>query len=212
MSATPPDLRTSRPRMRLRRSPLWLMVGVLAVCLGGLGSAFLIQSVAAEQPVLRVNRTLYRGEAIAAGDLSVVSVGRGLDVRSVPGERLNDVVGQVVLTDVPSGSLLVEDSFGPSGLSAGLARVGLRLAPGRFPAADALPGTAVLVVALPVSATLADAEPLPASVPATLVGAPVSQPDGSYTLDLTVAAASAEAVARLAAADRVSLVQQGASR
>lgn len=93
----------------------------------------------------------------------------------------------------------------------GSSRVGLRLAPGRFPTTDLRPGTTVLVVALPAQGG-AVAEELPASVPATLVGDAGTQPDGSTLFALAVPSASAELVARLAAADRVALVQTGNGR
>ena len=51
-----------------------------------------------------------------------------------------------------------------------------------------------------------------ASVPATLAGEPVEQPDGSVAVDVMVAGQRAEAVARLAASDRVALVREGTRR
>ena len=49
-------------------------------------------------------------------------------------------------------------------------------------------------------------------MPATLVGDAGTQPDGSTLFALAVPSASAELVARLAAADRVALVQTGNGR
>lgn len=208
-----PSLTAARSRLRLRRSPLWLLGGVLAICLGGLASAFLYLAVADTEPVLTANRTLYRGEVIEAADLSVVSVAAGVDLRTVPGDRLHDLVGHAAVTDIPAGSLLVEGAVGDPGIPPGLARVGLRLAGGRLPGGELLPGTPVLVVALPAAATSdADAAALPPSVQATLIGPGVAQPDGSLVVDVTVPAERAEQVARLGAADRVALVQQGTGR
>ncbi|HHU40130.1 MAG TPA: hypothetical protein GXZ45_12725 [Propionibacterium sp.] len=205
--ATPvPD--ASRPRIRLRRSPLWLVAGILAVCLGGLASAFVYLQVAASDPVLRVNRTIHRGEVIQAADLSIVQVRAGLDVVTVPDTRAGEVVGQAALTDLPGGSLLVDGVWGDSNVPLGSARVGVRLSPGRFPTTDLRPGTTVLVVALPGQAGATDEE-LPGSVPATLVGQAAAQPDGSTLFALSVPRDAAEAVARLAAGDRVALVQTG---
>ena len=208
METPVPD--ATRPRIRLRRSPLWLLAGILAVCLGGLASAFVYLSLTASDPVLRVNRTIHRGEVIQGADLSVVSVGTGVDVRTVGDERAAEVIGRAAVTDVPGGSLLVEGSWGESGVPLGSARVGLRLSVGRFPTTDLRPGTQVLVVALPAQGE-AEAE-LPGSIPASLVGEPAVQTDGSTLLALSVPAGSAELVARLAAADRVALVQTGNGR
>lgn len=209
METAVPD--ATRPRLRLRRSPLWLAAGILAICLGGLASAFVYLQVAASDPVLRVNRTIHRGEVIQAADLSVVHVGTGLDVRTVPDARAGEVVGQAAVTDLPGGSLLVDGSWGDSNVAAGSARVGLKLGPGRFPATDLRPGTTVLVVALSGQGGALE-EDLPGSVTATLVGQASGQADGSTLFVLTVPSASAELVARLAAADRIALVQTGNGR
>ena len=57
---TPVPDAAARPRVRLRRSPVWLVAGILAVSLGGLASAFVYLQVAASDPVLRVNRMQVR--------------------------------------------------------------------------------------------------------------------------------------------------------
>ncbi|MDO5535724.1 MAG: SAF domain-containing protein [Propionibacteriaceae bacterium] len=189
---------------------MWLLAGILAVCLGGLASAFVYLSVVASEPVLRVNRTIHRGEVIQPADLSVVALGAGIDVRAVPEERVSEVVGKAATTDIPAGGLLVEGVWGEPGVALGSARVGLRLAPGRFPDADLRPGTSVLVVALPDPSAV-DQE-VPGSVEASIVGTPAAQGDGATLFALNVPAGSAEQVARLAAADRVALVQTGSGR
>ncbi len=201
-----PESIPARPRVRLRRNPVWLVAGLLAVCLGGLTTAWVVTSATASEPVLRVNRTIHRGEVIAAPDLSVVLVARSVDVASVPGDRLGDVAGQAAVSDLVGGSLLVEGSWGDPALPTGRSRVGVRLEAGRFPSVALRPGASVLVVALPPQ-TATSAEPLPASVQATLAVVPAVQSDGSFVADLTVPAESAELVARLASAGRVSLVE-----
>lgn len=198
------------PRVRLRRDPRWLLAGILAVTLGGLATAFLVTSASAADPVVRVNRTIYRGETIAPTDVSVVTVGRGLDVPTVPGARLAEVVGSAAITDLPRGSLLVADSYGPAGLPPGRARIGVRLEAGRLPSAGLVPGAPLLVVALPAAGATGVADDgLPASVTATLATAPTQATDGSFVVDLTLASDRAEAVARLAATDRVAIVGVG---
>lgn len=198
-----------RPLVRLRRSPAWLAFGLVAVCLGGLLSAFVYLNAVASIAVLRVNDTIYRGEVIDATDLSVVQVAAGLDLRTIADHRAEEIIGQAAVTDIPAGSLLLEGSWGVAAQPAGVSRVGVRLSPGRFPGGDLRPGTPMLVVALPEANVEAE---LPASVPATLVAVPATQPDGSLAFDLYVATDRAELVSRLAAADRVALVQQETSR
>lgn len=207
---TSPTPEAPRTRVRLRRNPRWLLTGILAVVLGGLATAFLFMSVSAADLVVRLNRTVHRGEVIAAADVSVVTVGRGLDVRTVPGSRLGEVVGSAAITDLPEGSLLVSGSYGESALLAGESRVGVRLESGRLPSTDLVPGTPVMVVALPApNAGGVEGGDLPSSVRATLATRPTQQPDGSWVVDLTLAGERAEGVARLAAAGRVALVRVG---
>lgn len=211
MVSTTPE--PSRTRLRLRRDPRWLLAGILAIVLGGLATAFLFMSATSADPVLRVNRTVFRGERIKGSDLSVVTISRGLDVKSVPGSRLDDVVGSAAVTDIPAGSLLVDGAWGPATLEAGHSRLGVRLSSGRLPSSDLVPGTPVLVVALAAASGPATSEgELPASVAATLATAPISQPDGSWVVDVNVPTDRAETIARLAASDRVVVVRQGPAR
>lgn len=209
MSTVVPDAR--RPRLRLRRNPMWLLAGILAVVLGGLASAYLYTSVASTEEVLRATRTIHRGEPIVAGDLTVVSVGSNAGVSTVPAEQLGSVVGQRAVLDIADGSLLASGTYGEGALELGMARVGVRLEAGRYPT-GLTAGTSVLVVALPDAtasgAGAGEAAPLPASVPATLVGPPTVQDDGAVVIDLTLSATQAESVSRLASAGRVSLVEQ----
>lgn len=206
---SPTTATPSRAPMRLRRSPRWLIAGVLLVALGGLGTAYAVSSLASSQDVLAATRTVHRGEVIAASDLSVVSVSRSAGLSTVAAGEAPELVGQVAATDIPAGSLLVAGSVGAPEIPPGMSRVGLRLAPGRLPASGLHPGSPVLVVALPEQqASQPDSEP-EVSVPATVAAEPVAQPDGSVVVDVLTPGEHAEAVARLSATDRVALVRQG---
>lgn len=202
-----PPVAPAPRRVRVRRNPRWLAVGILLMALGGLASAFLFMAAAQNQPALKVNRTIYRGEQIKASDVSVVSVGRLTDVRVIPGDQVNAVANRTAVTDIPSGSLLVEGAIGEADLAPGLSRVGLRLADGRLPTNGMPPGTQVLLVATPDNGSTSGS--LPASVPATLTNAPTVQADGSHVVDVNVPAEKAEEVARLAAAERIVVVRRG---
>lgn len=201
----------TRPRLRVRRSPVWLAAGLVAICLGGLGSAFVFSALTASTPALQATRTIYRGEVIQPSDLAAIPVGSGLEASVVSEHRLDEVVGRAAVVDVPNGSLLVDGTWGEAGLQPGWSRVGVRLPVGRFPAGDLIPGTPLLAVGLPVANALGE-EAVPISAAATLVSAPAQQADGSFAFALDVAAADAESVARLAADDRVALVQIASRR
>lgn len=195
-------------RVRVRRNPRWLALGILLVAVGGLASAFLFMSMADSRPAIKVNRTVYRGEQIKASDLSVIDVGRLTDLDVVPGDDLNALVDQTAVTDLPRGSVLVRGTIGQADLMPGLSRVGLKLPPGRLPMIGMPPGTQILVVAVADKAA-GTKQGMPPSVPATLTNAPTVQSDGSYVVDINLPADKAEEVARLAAAERVVVVRRG---
>lgn len=188
-----------------RRNLRWILAGVIAICLGGLGAAVLYMSIADAHSVVRVNRTIYRGEAVQAADLGAVSLGSAVGIDTVPAERAGDLVGKTALVDLPQGSLLVPGSVGEPELRPQEARVGLRLAAGRLPVSALPPGTPVLLVPL---AKDAQSQPEGASVQATVATAPTVQVDGASILDVSVPAAEAERLARLAASDLLVLVRR----
>ncbi len=178
---------------------------MLAICLGGLGAAFLYTSVADAHSVLRVNRTVFRGEVIQAADLGSVSVGSAVGLTTVPADRAAELIGSTALVDLPNGSLVVPGSVGQVEVKPGTARIGLRLTPGRLPASPLPAGTPVLLVA--VAKDSEDASP-GASVVAKVATSPVVQTDGAAVLDVEVPAGEAERLARLAAAERLVLVRR----
>lgn len=206
--AVPTPTTPTRARMRVRRNPRWLAVGVVAIVVGGLGSAYGFATVADSQPVIKVNRTIYRGERISAQDLTVINIGRGSDVPTISGNQLNDVIGKSAITDLAAGSLLVTGTVGQVDLASGMAQVGLKLAPGRLPSSGMVAGTKVLVVGIAAPQSTAEKTELPTSIKATLTSTPIVAADGSTIVDINVAADDAETVARLAAADRIVLVRQ----
>ena len=195
--------------LRARRNLRWIAVGVLAISLGGLGSAVVYTNVANAQSVVGITRTVYRDQVITQDDLSVVSVVPAPGIDTVPAASLDAVVGQSALTDLSEGSLLNPRAFGEPPVEPGTARVGLKLAAGRLPATALPPGTAVLLV--PVGRDGAE-PPAGASVAARVAGGMGVLPDGSSVLDVGVPQTEAERVARLAAADQLVLIRQAGGR
>lgn len=196
--------------VRARRNLRWMAVGVLAVCLGGLGAALLYANLSDARSVLTVNRTVFRGQVITAADLGVTSAVPATGVETVAAGQLEEVVGRTALNDLVEGTLLSPRSYGQPPVEPGRVKVGLRLAAGRLPAEPMPPGTAVLLV--PVGR---DGAPPPAgpSVLAEVATTATTLPDGAAILDVAVTSAEGERVARLAAADQLVLVRQaGAQR
>ncbi|QLQ14405.1 MAG: flagellar biosynthesis protein FlgA [Micropruina sp.] len=200
---------TARPApVRARRNVRWIVAGVIAVCLGALGSAYLYVSVAQAHSVVRVNRTIYRGETVTATDLGSVSLGSAVGIETVPVESAADLVGKTALIDLPGGSLIVPGAVGDAVVAPNAARVGLRLAAGRLPVSALPAGTPVLLVPLAKDSQTA---PEGASVVAQVATAPTVLVDGSSVLDVSVPAAEAERIARLAAAELVVMVRRAGS-
>lgn len=195
------------PAVRPRRNLRWILIGVLAICLGGLGSAVLYSSVSNATSVLKVNRTIYRGEVIGAADLGPVSLGTHLGVETVPAERASALIGKTALTDLAKGSLVAPTAIGEPPVQRGFSRLGLRLTPGQVPVSSLPAGTQVVLV--PIAAAN-DGKESGASYRATISVAPRPLADGSTSLEVTVADADSDQVARLAAAGRLVVVKRAA--
>jgi hypothetical protein len=191
-------------QVRARRNLRWMAVGVLAVCLGGLGAALLYGNLSNAQSVLTVKRTVYRDQVITADDLGVTSAVPATGVETVSTERLEEVVGRTALSDLVEGSLLSPRGYGEAVVEVGSVRIGLRLAAGRLPSAPMPPGTGVLLV--PVGRDGGE-PPAGASVAARMATAAAGLPDGAWIVDVSVAATEAERIARLAASDQLVLVR-----
>ncbi|MFT4297327.1 MAG: SAF domain-containing protein [Micropruina sp.] len=200
-SSTSPATATVRPRRNLR----WILIGVLAICLGGLGSAVLYLNMAEATSVLKVNRTVYRGEVIGPADLGPVSLGSHLGVETVPAERADELVGKTALVDLANGSLLTPSSVGEPEVRRGFSRLGLKLNPGQVPVSPLPSGTPVMLV--PTTAAN-DGGQGGAALSATVAVAPVVLADGSTSLEVMVADAVSDQVARLAAAGRIVVVKR----
>jgi hypothetical protein len=191
-------------QVRNRRNVRWMAVGVLAVCLGGLGAALLYGNVSNAHTVLVVKRTVYRDQVITASDIGAASVVPAAGVETVATDQLDSVVGHTALSDLVEGSLLSPRSFGEPLVEAGSVRIGLRLPAGRLPSAPMPPGTEVLLV--PVGRDGAE-PPAGASVTGRIATTAAVLPDGASIVDVSVAATEAERVVRLAANDQLALVR-----
>jgi hypothetical protein len=195
--------------VRTRRDLRWITAGLLAICLGGLGAALLYANLSSAAPVIVVKHTVFRDQVITADDLGITSLAAPPGVETVPVSQLGDIVGKAALTDLVEGGLLSPRSFGDPVVAAGAVRVGLLLEPGRLPNSALLTGTAVKLV--PVGRD-GGAAPGGDSIPAILASLPQVQTDGSTLVDVTVAEASGERVAQLAAAGQLALVRLPTAR
>lgn len=194
-----------RTRVRPRRDFRLLAIGVLAICLSGLGAVWLYSSATDATSVVTVLHTVHRDQIITAADVGLVSVPRVPGLETVAAEQLGQVIGQTAHADLVEGTLLSPRAFGPPIVGVGMAQLGLRLAPGRVPSSALPPGTSVLLVAVALDGSDQPAGP---SVLATVAALGTIQPDGATLLDVNVPLEQAERVAQLAAGDRLVVVRQ----
>ena len=199
--------------LRARRNPRWLIAGILAICLGGLLAGYVYTGIADAHSVLRVTRTVTRGQVISEQDLAVVSVGDTGGVETVAADRLEQVVGQEALTDLPSGSLLVGASYGRSELPRGSGQLGLKIPAGRMPQRPMAAGVKVLLVPVAgVTSAGTGKDPKADPIRAVVASVPVGGADGtSWLVDVNVSADDGVEVARLAAKDQLVIVREAGS-
>ncbi len=209
-SPEPLGSRPSEVRLRARRSPRLVALGVLLAALGGLGGATVLTTSTHTQSVLVMTRPVARGDLITAGDLGVVTIGAAPGVRTVPSSDLTQLVGRTARVDLPQGSLPGPDAAGDPLVPSAYAQIGLRLEAGRLPMAQLPPGTAIELV--PVSPTVGDAAPDIDPVRAVVVQpARATDTGAAMVLDVAVPADKAVLVAQLGARGEVAVVRMGRS-
>ena len=213
-AARPGGERTSAGRRR-RQLPL-VVVGVLLVV--GCALAFADASVRLGhgEEVLVVAQPVAAGQVLAAGDLRAVRISVPGGVASVPAGEEQAVVGQPVAVPLVAGSVLTRAEVGAgAGVGAGSDVVAVALKSGAYPP-DLAPGDKVQVVpvasasgASPATGSAASTGqgPLPGTVLA--VQGPSATSGSPAVVSLEVARSDAAAVASLAAAGEVALVQEG---
>ena len=199
---TPAPARPDGVQLRAQRSPRLIALGVLLVVLGGIAAASLYAANTHHRSVVAMATDVTRGQVIGRESLTVVEVPETLATEALDGERIDELVGQHALTDLPAGAFPLPGHVGADPLPDGQGLVGLKLTPGRLPATEVVPGTELLVVSLAETDTTA--------VEATAASSPVFLDDGvTVALDIRVADADAATVARLAATDLVAVVVTG---
>ena len=200
---TPPSApRPDAVQLRARRSPRLIALGVLLVVLGGLGAAALFTMNANQEPVLVMAADVRRGEVVESTDVTVIEVPDTLTVDRLPASEVEQLVGHRARNDLPAGSFPLARHVGTDPLPGGETLVGLRLPLGRLPHSDIPVASIVRIVSL--------AEGDATAVEAATMSLPTLLDDGvTYALDVAVADAAADAVARLAATDQVAVIVVG---
>lgn len=200
----------SPPPVRGRRSPKWIALGVIAICLGGLGAFFLYNELSQAQTVVAVAQTVYRGSVVEAGDLTTITVGKTPGVSTVPAEQLESLVGQRAVADLMAGSLLPAGALAPTTIpAADHAVVGVNLVAGRAPVGFLQPSSLIRLVAIPPEGADAGYKDSYTGmiIKASVIDA-TPAPDGlSIMVNVDVASDKSAAAALLAARNRLVVVR-----
>ncbi|MGE7433993.1 SAF domain-containing protein [Kitasatospora sp. NPDC001175] len=115
-----------RHRMRMLAG-----AGVMVVCAAGFWVTAFASSDQAS--VVTLARPVSYGQVLAAGDLRVVTIGSHLEVPVVPASQRADLVGRVVGSALPAGSLLSEGVLVSAVPGPGQALVSVSVKAGKVP-------------------------------------------------------------------------------
>jgi hypothetical protein len=115
------------------------LAGVLVVVMCALVPAEAWVRAGMREPVLALARPVTAGQVITGPDLRVVRVSAAGPVSVVPVSRRDQVTGRTAAAGLPAGSLLAPGDIGAPSPGGGQARLGVALAPGRYPP-DLSPG------------------------------------------------------------------------
>jgi hypothetical protein len=186
-------------------------VGALLALLGAWAGMILVATAGGREEMLALAADVGRGEPIERDDLKVVRVAADTGVATVPAGDMDEIVGKLAATDLPSGSLLSRDQVLAEGervVTTDEAVVGARLGPGAAPRGEVAPGTWVLVVVDPPAADGEGAAPTEVTGWLRDIGDPAEN-TGAREASLVVPASSAATVAAAAADERIAVVTIG---
>ncbi len=197
--------KSTAPMLRARKNPVWLAIGILAICLGALGAGQLVDRLSVSNDVLVTTKAIARGDLIQESDIRAMRVGDISGISAAPQSELKNLVGQLAQIDMAANSIVPEGAAGEAVVPAGSTHLGLSLGAGRMPSGFLPAGTRVLLVAVSPS----DEKPVaPGEFPATVVSANGTADDsGARLVDVSVKRKDAATVAELAATDRIVLVR-----
>lgn len=198
------------PRLPGRRNPKWIALGIVAICIGGLLSYVIYARVATETAVIALARTVYRGQVIAATDLTTVTLSGDPGLSTVPAAARETLVGQRAVFDLVEGSVLPQGAIAPLKVPQDKrALIGIKVTAGRAPSNHLPPGATVRLIAVPP----ANAEPgfrdgyTGKAFSARMVDQQPGPDAASTLVNVDVASDQAPVIALLAALDRLSIVR-----
>lgn len=190
---------------RIRKDTKLIILGVLCICLGALGSAWAWALGHETRQVVIVTRDIPRGEEISGDDLGMTTISASSQVASIDISERESLIGQHAMTDLKQGALLAPAMVGADSLPRGESRLGLRLPVGRVPAHSLAPGDEVILIEVVSGTNTPGAE-----YQATIASTPELTIDqGSYLVDVQVSEENVGEIAVLGAQDMLVLARSG---
>jgi Flp pilus assembly protein CpaB len=207
------------PSIQRRRRTTAAIVAVLCIAGGALAGVVAFKAGSDRQSVLASSHSLAAGHILEPSDLRVVDVSTDGGLGFLLAATESSVVGRPLAVPVASGAPLVSSDLGsPTVTGRGEAVVGVLCKAGQYPPSlapgdtveivDTGVGTAAGIAGAGVSAGALGASSPIAMLTATVLGtdAPTDTATVGTVVSLRVAASDAPAVARAAAAGRISLI------
>ncbi len=184
-----------------------LSLGMLVVAVFALAGAWFYSNASETDAVLALRNPVERGAVITAEDLAVVEIASEDQLNLLPSTQSGQVVGQIALTDLTSGTLITLELFAErAAIESGSGVVGLALDPGEFPTLSLRPGDVVRVVETPRQGDDATGETVLVETAEVVDVAPIGVQNQLF-ISLSMTTAEADAVAAAGSQDRVRLIQ-----
>ena len=209
-NGSPVEAPVAPPKVvRQRRvRPGLLGLAVLLIALGGLGAAYAVTSVRSTGTYLAVARPVDVGRQLTADDLVPVRVSGGRELRPVPADRMDEVLGLRAAVRLTPGTLLTAAQLTEAPLlGPGQQQIALGLKPKQVPARKLHPGDKVLLVSTPSRSTNSTdaARGGGTRFEGTVIDS-VTPQSGDVVVYLALTVRDVPAVVALAADDRIALV------
>lgn len=214
-TAAPPPAAPSRiqragqPQTPRRRSPVLIGLGVALIAIFGLLGAYLSTAGREVKTVVVTRAAISAGTVIRADQLATTQVSGDTNAQTVPGQRLQTLVGTYATQLIPSGSIVnpavTSRVLAPA---AGRAIVGIGLKPNQLPAIGLKGGDKVTLITTAAATQGAAVEPGKTWTAVVLSVGPVGD-DGSRTVDFDLATKDANEAAVAAGSGSVAAVLIG---
>ena len=128
----------------------WMIAGAALILISGLSAISIVGSLTESVDVVVASRPIAEGEVIGEGDLAVAAITtRSGDVRAVPPEEIQSMIGLVAAGPVGQGAIVHPDAFIEASMGMEEEQtvlVGAALGPNQYPRTGLRPGDTVRLV------------------------------------------------------------------